>query len=1318
MIPIARRYLSILTSAAIAVCIFVSAVSHAEAGERYIGRTRVPAKAGSAPEVSAAKAPTFTLTLPSQRGEITARCSQEKSKVVESKPKPLSYELNPLSVEESSIRHFFCSVVSIKLTKKGQKPKIQRLNNKRFFVRFSMNGRRFLSGAMLTKEEYELKALRDVPSVVSQQQTGKISDSQVAVLLVSSTATAPSSAVYIFPTHGSLGTEITLRGENFLNAKSVAINGISADFEIVSNTEIRTYVPQGVSSGLVSVVIGSKVVFSIQTFVVEPPSITRLSPASGPPGTLVRIEGTNLYDYQHIYFSDAREAVASGYGANWIDVIVPTGVQIGQVLVKTLHGDAASPGDFTPSVVITPVPGETIRPTPIPGGTPTPRQTPGGPGTPGPTPGPGGCNQVVALTTGWYHSCALRGDGSVKCWGGYNSGGELGQGDNRTRGDELNEMGDNLPAINLGAGRYTTFLASGGQHNCAILDNGLVKCWGLNNSGQLGIGDNQKRGDAANEMGDNLPAVNLGNGQSVSALSLGAHHSCAILSGGVKCWGMGTNGQLGYGDKNDRGALPGQMGDALPFVDLGSGRTAKAIAAGNFHTCALLDNNTVKCWGKANYGQLGYGDSTNSRGDVGGEMGNALPTVNLGSGRTARAISVAADNTCALLDNGLVKCWGYNFDGELGIGNNQHRGDNANEMGDALPAVDLGSGRIAVAISTGDRHSCALLSNLSVKCWGQNFAGKLGIGDLKNRGDTVGTMGDALPVVDLAGHDVKQVLAGQSHSCALLDDNSVRCWGYNNEGQLGLGDKQSRGDAANEMGASLPAVDLGSTAGACVVAATPTPINPGVPTQPPATPVSTPTSVPTIFATATPTRTPLSTVTNAPVFTATPTRTYTPTATRTPITPSTATPTPTQPGQVTPVSCGALAIAVGGRHSCAIRYDQTLRCWGNNLNGQLGQGDLLDRGDAANELGSNLPSINLGTGRTAKAVAAGAEHTCAILDNDTVKCWGWNQYGQLGLGDTRNRGGRANEMGNNLPTVDLGTGRTAKKISAYGNHTCVILDDNSLKCWGYNWAGALGLGNTTPRGDLAGEMGNNLPPINLGTGRTAREVTTSSLHTCALLDNGTLKCWGYGAVGVLGLGDQQNRGDGTNEMGDNLPAVDLGAGRTITSIHQSCAVLGGGILKCWGSNSNGELGLSDQNHRGDVPGEMGDNLPEIDLGSGRSVVKVVSGNHYTCALLNNNSVKCWGFNNQGQLGLGDLQNRGDGPNEMGDLLATVNLGRGVLDIANGDSHTCVILDNRAVKCWGKNLSGQLGVGDKDTRGDSAADMGANLQTVDLGSSCG
>jgi alpha-tubulin suppressor-like RCC1 family protein len=508
----------------------------------------------------------------------------------------------------------------------------------------------------------------------------------------------------------------------------------------------------------------------------------------------------------------------------------------------------------------------------------------------------------------------------------------------------------------------TRSITAGSTHTCVLVHSARVKCWGRNNFGQLGLGDTTSRGDGAGEMGDDLPTVNLGTGRTATALTSGESHTCALLDNGtVKCWGKNDVGQLGLGDTASRGDGAGEMGDSLPPVSLGAGRTATAITAGDNHTCARLDNGTVKCWGNNTNGRLGLGDVA-ARGDAAGEMGDSLPAVALGTGRTARAVSAGSGQTCALLDNAAVKCWGANGFGQLGLGDALAHGSGAGEMGDNLPTVDLGTGRTATAITAGVLHTCALLDNGTVKCWGNSASGQLGLEDVATRGDAGGEMGDSLPSVPL-GRDVVAVTAGNSHNCALLDNGDVKCWGNNQFGQLGLGDVANRGDAAGEMGGNLPTIELGG------------------------------------FRT-------------------------------------------------------VVAVDAGSAHTCALLDNGSIKCWGENSNGTLGLGSETDRGDAAGEMGDNLPTVNLGTGRTATAITAGGGYTCALLDNATVKCWGLNSHGQLGLGDVATRGDDLGETGDNLPTVDLGTGRTATAITAGANHTCARLDNATLKCWGNNSAGA------------------------------------------------------------------------------------------------------------------------------------------------------------------------------------------------------------------------------------------------------------------------
>jgi hypothetical protein len=191
-------------------------------------------------------------------------------------------------------------------------------------------------------------------------------------------------------------------------------------------------------------------------------------------------------------------------------------------------------------------------------------------------------------------------------------------------------------------------------------------------------------------MGDSLPAVQVGTGRTVTQFVPGVASPCVRLDNlAVKCWGYNSFGQLGQGDTFHRGDNAGEMGDVLAVTDLGTGRTATSLFSGDsYHTCAILDDLTTKCWGRNGDGQLGLGD-TNGRGDAAGEMGNSLPAVNVGTGRTVRTMGLGIVHTCAILDNGAVKCWGNNFYGQLGYGDTNNRGDGPNEMGDNLANVQL-----------------------------------------------------------------------------------------------------------------------------------------------------------------------------------------------------------------------------------------------------------------------------------------------------------------------------------------------------------------------------------------------------------------------------------------------------------------------------------------------------------------------------------------------------------------------------------------------------------------------------------------------------
>ena len=358
----------------------------------------------------------------------------------------------------------------------------------------------------------------------------------------------------------------------------------------------------------------------------------------------------------------------------------------------------------------------------------------------------------------------------------------------------------------------------------------------------------------------------------------GAHHSCAILDNGdLKCWGSDQYGQLGDGGSNTNTNAPSSTA-----IDLGTGRTAVAVSAGQSHTCAILDNGDVKCWGSDSLGQLGDG-GTNT--DIYAPSSTAI---DLGTGRTAVAVSAGHYHTCVILDNGDLKCWGWDNDGQLGDG-----GSNTGTNAPSSTAIDLGTGRTAVAVSAGEEHTCVILDNGDMKCWGLDSYGKLGDG-----GGNTNTNAPSSTAIDLGtGRTAVAVSAGEDHTCAILDNGDVKCWGWSFFGQLGYGG--SNGDI---NAPSSTAVDLGT-------------------------------------------------------------------------------------GRT------AVAVSAGDYHTCVILDNGDLKCWGLDSYGQLGDG-----GSNTNTNAPSSTAIDLGTGRTAVAVSGGEDHTCAILDNGDVKCWGRDFIGQLGDG--------------------------------------------------------------------------------------------------------------------------------------------------------------------------------------------------------------------------------------------------------------------------------------------------------------------------------
>ena len=330
-------------------------------------------------------------------------------------------------------------------------------------------------------------------------------------------------------------------------------------------------------------------------------------------------------------------------------------------------------------------------------------------------------------------------------------------------------------------------------------------------------------------------------------------------------------------------------------------------------------------------------------------------------------------------------------------------------------------------IAGGGYHTCMLMTDQSVRCFGENNWGQLGNGGFANASTPVTVSGLTSAVG--AG-------AGIEHSCALLSDGTVRCWGTNFVGQLGNGTIGG--------GSAVPTAVQGLG--------------------------------------------------------------------------------------------GALALASGGFHNCAILSDHTVQCWGRNQDGQLGNGN--------NTTDSGTPQPVSGLTGVA-ALASGGYHTCALLTDGSVRCWGRNDRGQVGDGTTTSR---------TTPVV-VGGLTNAVQLSGGLYHMCALLADGTVQCWGQNDSGQIG--NTMVFSSV---------PVTVSGIANAVAVSAGVFHSCALLSDGTVRCWGQNGNGQLGNGTTTNSSSPVDVSGLSAVSRVTGAG-----LH-TCAILSNGAARCWGYNVYGQLG--------------------------------------------------------------------------------------------------------------------------------------------------
>ena len=727
---------------------------------------------------------------------------------------------------------------------------------------------------------------------------------------------------------------------------------------------------------------------------------------------------------------------------------------------------------------------------------------------------------ATSMALGGEHSCALSADGAVTCWG-YNASGELGDGTNLPKWVPV-------PVVGLSSG--VAAIDAGSSHTCALTVGGGVKCWGSNQFyGALGNGTFDD---------SNTPVDVVGLGSGVTAIDAGSASNCALMAGGgVKCWGANSAGGLGDGTTIKRSS---------PVDVLGLGGPVTAIAMGWSHTCVLTPAGGVKCWGGNSSGQLGNNTTTNSL--------TPVDVVGLASG--VAAIAAAEESTCALTTTGALKCWGRNRYGELGDGSDNT--DTATWMRLApVDVVGLASG--VAQVSMGGNHTCARTTTGAAKCWGTNaYYGALG-----NNGSVYADTVSTVPV-DVFGlsSGATAIFSSFRHNCVLTAGGVPRCWGSNENGQLGNG--ASRGPARTPQ-FGIPDYDLAAGISHNLLA----------------------NRLGEVWAWGDNTAGKLGIGTTA------------------------ATTVPVRVAGLTDI----VAVAAGMGHSLALAKDGTVWAWGLNSDGQLGIGAVSPSTctiPVQGTVGCARSPVQVTALSDVVAISAGWRHSLALKSDGTV--WEWGNYNQGGIGGAGD-GTATPEM---VPGIGFGA-----RISAGYMHSVALESTGQVYAWGRGERGELGPGSLgastrTPTAagfavDIAagggftlsrdgdgflnvwgsnayGTLGDPAEPTSDGFGgpgfRAARDIVPGVTNVSAFAagfgfalvrkNDGTVWSWGFNNRGQLGNGGAAPDLCGTSEnrpcvrTAANVAAHD-GALRLVAGGAHALATRPGGDIARFGDNTIGQL---------------------------------------------------------------------------------------------------------------------------------------------------
>jgi alpha-tubulin suppressor-like RCC1 family protein len=291
------------------------------------------------------------------------------------------------------------------------------------------------------------------------------------------------------------------------------------------------------------------------------------------------------------------------------------------------------------------------------------------------------------------------------------------------------------------------------------------------------------------------------------------------------------------------------------------------------------------------------------------------------------------------------------------------------------------------------------------------------------------------------------------------------------------------------------------------------------------------------------------------------------------------------------------------------------------------------------------------------SVAAGLSHTCAVTTRGAAKCWGSNTYGELGNDS-------AIDSSVAVEVVGLSSGVAA--ITSGNRHTCALMTSGAVKCWGRNANGELGNDSRT----------HSAVPTDVDLAADVVSISAGASHTCAATAGGAVMCWGHNEYGQLG-------NDTTVSSGVPVTVIGLGSGAATVAAgaYHACAVTTGGAVKCWGRNLFGQLGNAST---------VDARVPVDVAGLGSGVASISAGSSHTCALTNGGNIECWGSNGKGRLG-------NDSPRNSSTPVDVVDPGEMFTGISAGLEHTCALTTVGGVRCWGRNLFGELGEGSTTNR---------------------